>query len=474
MPNYRNLISGILLQLPAIALAAPITASLQEQTAVAVTIYNNNLALVKDQRRLNIPKGEQTIAFSGVSGQIQPETALLRNTQHSNAIDVLEQNFDFDLLTPQKLLEKSLGQTVQLQRTNTATGQISQVAAEVLSTQGGVVVKINNQIETNPAGQFIFAAVPSGLRAEPTLTTLVNNRIANASIYELSYLTQGLSWQADYVAELTSDKTLDLASWVTLTNNSNTQYSNAQIQLVAGDVNRVQAAVPNARIMLMKSEMSEASVTTEDLMEFKLYNLPRKTTLANAQTKQVALFNAANVICEQQLIFEPATINSYSQYNGTTSSEDTLKPTVKLNIKNDKKSQLGLALPKGTVRVYKRDSQGNAQFVGEDALNHTAENQMVSLTLGKSFDVSAIRAQTDFKIINNNNNHIKTSYTVTLKNAKSEPVTVLYRESFDGEWSITNSNQTYIKRNSQQAQWALTLPAKSDVELSFTADVKML
>ncbi|HEY7771790.1 MAG TPA: DUF4139 domain-containing protein [Marinagarivorans sp.] len=463
------------------AAADTITSPIGDQSALAVTIYNNNLALVKDERELTIPKGEHDVEFMGVSGLIKPQTALLRSTKHTNSVQVLEQNFDYDLLTPQKLLEKYLGKTVQIVRTHGAGEQPNSVSqtvkdAKVLSTNSGVIVEIDGKIETNPVGHFIFPALPDNLRAQPTLTTTLNHNRSGKDRYELSYLTNGLSWSADYVAELTDDSRLDLSSWVTLNNNSSTDYRNAQIQLVAGDVNQVQQRPEASPMMMKSSRIAEDSASTEDLMEYKLYSLPRKTDIANAQTKQVSLFNATGVSSRQQLVFTPAPINRYAVFQGNQFRDDSvkIKPTVQLMITNDKQSNLGLPLPKGIVRVYKKDSQGNAQFVGEDSLEHTAENEKFTLTLGKSFDVSAVRTATRYKIVNDSNNAFEfdVSYKVVFNNAKNSPAAVVHTEQFHGEWEITNDSATHAKTSASGAQWNITIPAKGETTLSFTARVK--
>ena len=448
-------------------------ATLQHQSDVAVTIYNADLALVKDQRTLTLPKGEHSIAFMGVSGKIRPETALLRNTQDHAGISIIEQNFDFDLLTPQSLLEKSLGKTIQIVRTNPATGQETTRSAKVLSTVGGLVVEINGQVETNPEGRFIFSELPPSLRAQPTLTTQVDNKLDGNNRYELSYLTGGLSWSADYVAELTGDNRLDLASWVTLSNYSDTEYKNANVQLVAGEINQV-SSQPRAERFLAKemdATVQRAAPLVEDFSEYKLYTLPQKTSLANNQTKQVALFNASSVATNQTLEFSDNRINRYSVENNT---KEKLNPTLKLNLTNDKKSNLGMALPKGIVRVYQRDSQGNAQFVGEDSIDHTAENESIALTLGKSFDVSAVRERTYFKILNKDNANYKyeVGYRVIFKNAKKTPVKVSYRENFDSEWTILASTLKSQKKSATENEWEVTVPAKSDIVLDFSVEVK--
>ncbi|MDH3590093.1 MAG: DUF4139 domain-containing protein, partial [Gammaproteobacteria bacterium] len=237
-----SLVAGTLALLAAHGpiMADEIRTTQDDQTSVAVTIYNQNLALVKDARTVKLNTGLNQLAFRGVSAQMRPETALLRNTSAAGNLTVLEQNFDFDLLTPQKLLEKYTGKDVQIVRMNPATGKETTETARILSTNQGTVVKIGDRIEINPVGRYIFSDVPDTLRDEPTLSIQLSNKARNAQDYELSYLTGGLGWKADYVAELNKDDDeLELMGWVTLTNNSGASYNQATMQLVAGDVNQV-------------------------------------------------------------------------------------------------------------------------------------------------------------------------------------------------------------------------------------------
>jgi len=231
--------------------------SLSDQQSVAVTIYNGNLALVKDQRKVKLNSGLNNLALRDVSAQIRPETALLRSLSHKGSFDTLEQNFDFDLLTPQKLLEKYVGKMVRVISTNPATGIETSEQASVLSANNGVVMKIGNRIETGMPGRIVYDNVPINLRDRPTLITKLNNKTAGEQSVELSYLTGGLDWKADYVAELNAkEDSLDLSGWVTLTNTSGTSYQNAKLQLVAGDVNRVQDNYPRAMSMRKGLEMT--------------------------------------------------------------------------------------------------------------------------------------------------------------------------------------------------------------------------
>ncbi len=283
--------------------------SLEDQKSVAVTIYNENLALIKDQRTITLDNGLNLLAFRGVSAKMRPETSLLRSLNNINGFNILEQNFDFDLLTPQKLLEKYVGKNVSIATMNPVTGEEIIEQALVLSTNQGVVVKIGDRIETNPRGRYIFDKVPENLRDQPTLVLQLNSPSAEPQEVELSYLTSGLSWKADYVAELNADDTkLDLMGWVTLNNKSGTTYNNAKLQLVAGDVNIVRQdfrqRLEGRQVMAMKSAVAEDSMSEESLFEYHLYSLNRPTTLSDNQTKQVSLLTATQVPVNKEFLLQ--------------------------------------------------------------------------------------------------------------------------------------------------------------------------
>jgi len=467
---------SMLLALSASASEQEQRTSLDDQTGVAVTIYNENLALIKDQRHITLDKGLNHLAFRGVSARMRPETALLRSLNPHYQLHVLEQNFDFDLLTPQKLLEKYTGKQVRLSRTNIATGKKTIETGTVLSTQGGVVLKIADKIYTNPQGEYIFDNVPDNLRDHPTLVTQVNSSSDQAQTVELAYLTSGLSWQADYVAELSSDdSTLDLTGWVTLNNQSGTRYNNAKLQLVAGDVNQVKEKIyPSARTRAPDTMMSLAgsAMAEESLFEYHLYSLNRTTTLANKQIKQVALLSENAVPVTKQFLLQG---NAYYYNSGYRHSKQKMKIAVYVEVNNNEQSNLGMPLPKGIVRVYKNDSQGNAQFVGEDRIDHTPKNEDIRLKLGDAFDITAQKKQTNIKKVAHYAPHhsaFESSYEITLKNAKSAPVTVTVREPVPGEWKIIKENHSHTKAASGTAEWQVTIPAKSSETLVYRVLVK--
>jgi hypothetical protein len=457
--------------------AAPpqeVVSTLQDQRQVAVTIYNDNLALVKDQRKVVLGKGENTLALRDVSAQIRPETALLHSLAASGSLSVLEQNFDFDLLTPQKLLEKYTGKTVTLVRTNPATGAETKERAQVLSTNEGAVFRIGDRIETGMPDRIVYDQVPENLRDRPTLITQLQNRGPEEQTVELSYLTTGLGWKADYVAELNPAETrLDLSGWVTLTNTSGTSYFNAKLQLVAGDVNMVRER-PMMDDMRVKTMAMAAApeIAEESLLEYHLYTLDRPTTLADNQTKQVALLSAANVPVRKEYLLRGAEHYYHAAHDDLGRK---LKVGVFLEFDNKQASQLGIPLPKGILRVYKKDSSGNAQFVGEDSVDHTPRNETVRAKLGDAFDVTAEKKQTDFKKLPNPDKGVssyESAYEIVIRNARKEAVTIKVQEPIPGDWRILASSQPHEKAAGNAAVWHVKVPAEGQATLTYRVQVR--
>lgn len=451
--------------------------SLDDQKSVAVTIYNENLALIKDQRTITLDKGFNLLAYRGVSAKMRAETALLRNLKNAG-LKVIEQNFDFDLLTPQKLLEKYVGKQVRIASMNPATGEEKIETATVLSTNQGVVVQIDDRIETNPRGRYIFDKLPENLRDQPTLVIQLNSSTAKPQDVELSYLSGGLSWKADYVAELNAkDDKLDLVGWVTLNNTSGTSYNNAKLQLVAGDVNVVKNEFRHRmadRVMAksMAAMEEDVAMKEESLFEYHLYSLNRPTTISNNQKKQVSLLSATQVPVNKEFLLQGANYYYQSSYGNIGQK---LKVGVYVEFKNKEKSGLGIPLPKGVVRVYKKDESGNAQFIGEDNIDHTPKNEDVRLKLGDAFDITADKKQTNFKKRNaygKYNYAYESSYEVKIKNAKSEPVTVVVREPIPGDWKMEDESHKHKKVAAGTADWHIEVPAEGSTTLEYTVLVR--
>jgi hypothetical protein len=450
--------------------------SLDDQTSVAVTIYNENLALIKDQRTITLDKGFNLLAFRGVSAKMRPETALLRNLNNAG-LNVIEQNFDFDLLTPQKLLEKYIGKQVQIATMNPVTGEEKIEQATILSTNNGVVVQIDGRIETNPRGRYIYDKVPENLRDQPTLVIQLNSATSKPQDVELSYLSSGLSWKADYVAELNSkDNKLDLMGWVTLNNVSGTTYNNARLQLVAGDVNIVKNKFRHrmdGRVMAAaKESIAEDSMQQESLFEYHLYTLNRPTTISSNQTKQVSLLTASQVPVNKEFLLQGNTYYYQSSYGNIGQK---MKVGVFVEFNNNENSGLGLPLPKGVVRVYKKDKSGNAQFIGEDKIEHTPKNEDIRLKLGDAFDITADKKQTNFEKRNafgKYNYAYESAYEIKIKNAKSEAVTVVVREPVPGDWKMLEHSHPFKKVASGTAEWHIEVPAEGSTTLEYNVLVR--
>jgi len=470
--SRRTMIVGLLastaLVHPALAQhVAEKRVTLAEQTAVAVAIYNDDLALVRDSRRLALDQGRNRLALVDVSAQLRAQTALLAAADGTQ-LRTLEQNLEFDLLTPQKLLEKSVGKEVTIVKTHPQTGEETRLRALVLSTASGVVLKIGNEIHTSAPGRIVFDSVPPNLRDRPTLTIDLEANRAGTVAAELTYLTGGLSWNADYVAQLNDkEDKLDLNGWVTLVNRSGTTYRDAKLQLVAGDPNRVRAGMARSHDDARPAPAPKSAMRTEAVFDYHLYELERPTTIAENQQKQVALLSAGAVAVAKQYL-----LTSYGQhYRSRYTVPGTVKAEIWLHFSNDKKSNLGIPLPRGVVRVYKRDSSGKAVFVGEDAINHTAEGERVRLKVGQAFDVSGIRTQTDFRSEVSWQIY-ESAYKIELNNAKADPVVVTIQETIPGDWTMLGESSRHTKVTSSLVEWNVPVPAKGKAELSFRVRVK--
>ncbi|MDH4216301.1 MAG: DUF4139 domain-containing protein [Gallionella sp.] len=451
--------------------------TLNDQQSVAVTIYNSDLALIKDQRKIKLKSGLNNLALRDVSAQIRPETALLRSLSEAGSIAVLEQNFDFDLLTPEKLLEKYVGKTVGVIKTHPTSGAETLEQATVLSANNGVVLKMGNRIETGIPGRIVYDDVPANLRDRPTLVTRLNNSATSDQTVELSYLTGGLGWKADYVAELNAkESAIDLSGWVTLTNTSGTSYNNAKLQLVAGDVNRVREqfalAKANSRQMELKMASAAAPMAEESLLEYHLYTLNRPTTIAESQTKQVALLSASGIPVRKELVLYG---RDYYYWNSYGDLGQKMKVSAYVEFENKESSRLGMPLPKGIIRVYKKDNAGNAQFVGEDRIDHTPKNEKVRLKLGESFDVTADKKQTAFERLPDPSKGTRLSesaYEIVLKNAKKESVSVIVQEPIPGDWTILKESHGSTKATAHTAVWKIDIPAEGKTTLTYRVRVK--
>ena len=378
-------------------------------------------------------------------------------------------------MTPQKLLEKYVGREVTVIRPHPGNDSERRESATVLAAgpagYPSAVLRFADRIETGVPGRLAFDSVPANLRDRPTLSVLLEAG-GGKQVVELSYLTGGLSWQADYVANLSADgKRLDLNGWVTLTNRSGAGFDNATLQLVAGTVNRVRAQ--DSRVYAMAAPAAARAraqeATQEALMDYHLYSFERATSIADNQTKQLSLLSAGAVPVSREYLLTGNEGYYRTQYGQYGQIGKKLKPAVFLEFEN-KGGQLGKPLPAGIVRVYARDSKGAAQFVGEDRIEHTAKNEKLRLRMGEAFDITAERKQTGYRKIADN--IIETSYRIELRNAKDEAVMVRVEEPLPGDWEMLQESQPHTKQSARVASWKVLVPAAGAAVLEYAVRVR--
>ncbi|MFC4255346.1 DUF4139 domain-containing protein [Croceibacterium xixiisoli] len=476
------------------------TAPETEQTSqgdVSVTIYNNNQALVQDIRQLNIANGRSTVSFPDVSAQIRPETLSFAAANTA----IVEQNFDFDLLTPGKLMEKAIGQTITLVRTNPATGVETRERATVLSTAGGVVVQIGDRIEVlrddGLPVRAVFDRVPPNLRARPTLSVTLQSTRGGARPASIRYLTPGLGWGADYVALYDETRgTIDMQGWVTLTNNTGTTFHAANTLLVAGEPGEGGGYQPPRRGVTSRGRMAPGTQTAdrERLGDFYLYPIAERTTIANAQTKQVSFLDSQGVPARKV----------YGREVGWLSSDDApVAVSSQIAFSSSREGGLGDALPSGTVRFYQRDAQGNPQFIGENGIGHTPMGSELTLRTGDAFDIF-VQAEVEardkitaaeyersarYRVIQDGQvtreveveqavDFWRTTMRYTLTNAKPEPVEVeLLQGGLDRGWwgrdfRVVNEDVAGTQINADRRKYVITVPANGKREVRVTYETR--
>ena len=431
------------------------------QQGMNVTIYNENRALIKDERRVNLSAGMNELAFQGVSANMMPQTALLKGV----GLSTREQNFNFDLLTKEALLKKSVGQKVTVEYIDPATGKVNREVAEVLAYNNAKpVLKIGDKIETDYPGRVVFDSIPENLRAEPTLTVSAVADKAGTETVELDYLTTGLSWKSDYVAKLNADETkMNLNGFVTLTNHSGADYKKALLQLVAGDVNIVREYVERPRmVMTAKAVMVDGAVlntmTPEALTDFYIYTVPHKTDLLSNQTKQVALFSATDIDVHKTYELD----RPFGVYD---TEMKKMKPDIYVSFENSEKNKLGQPLPKGTIRLYKEDAKGNMQFVGEDRINHTADKEKVRLRIGTSFNLTGDMKRIAFRKLSEKTQ--MGTYEVVFKNGSDKATDVQLTLNFPDNFKLMEESLKGDRITSNTIKWIVPVPEKGESKLTY-------
>lgn len=449
-----------------------LSSGLEDQFGIAITIYNVNLGLVKDQREIKLDKGTGELRFMDVASQIIPASVSIKSLIDSASLQILEQNYECDLLNPQKLLDKYVGKEVKLYYKNPYTEREEVVTATLLSNNGGPIFKIGDEITFGHPGRIIFPGVPENLISKPTLVWLIENSLASPQKVEASYLTNGINWRADYVLTLNDkDDKADLSGWVTIDNKSGAAYKDAKLKLVAGDVNRVKDEYEyrekTMRYAQAAAKPEAPQFKEEEFFEYHIYTLQRPSTIKENQTKQISLVTAGNIPVKKELLFQGAKYYYYSQYSEPMTKQ---KVGVFVEMNNKKENNLGMPLPKGIVRVYKLDSEGSLQFVGEDRIDHTPKDEKIRIKLGDAFDVVGARKQTDWKKIAYDT--YEAGFEISLRNHKKEDVTVKVVEPIPGDWSMLSSSHEYTKTGAFTAEFAIPVPKDKEVKLTYRARMR--
>jgi hypothetical protein len=460
---------------PLVAAPAPAqdTSTLDDQTELALTVYNSDLALVRDVRTLRLPRGVSDLQFMDVAATVNPATVHFRSLTEPSRLGVLEQNYEYDLLEPEKLLRKYVGRDVTLVRRRQENGTVREevVTARLLSYNNAPVWQIGGEIVTGYQADHIrFPELPGNLFARPTLIWSLNNEGGTQHRVEASYLATKLSWAADYVLTVTrDDKSADLDGWVTLNNGSGTSFKNASLQLVAGELNRVRQAFGRMETDMVRQRAAEsvASMAQESFSDYHLYTLGRKTTVNNNQTKQVSMLGASGFSVAKRYV-----VNGQSfYYRNVQTPGAPIKDVVQVfyQFKNETRVGLGMPMPSGTVRVYQADSKGGVQFVGEDHIDHTPKDETLKLKIGNAFDVVAERKQVDFQKIASNVYEVE--YEVVVRNHKATPITVEINEPIGGTWRIVRSTHEWTKSDAWAAQFNVAAAADGVAKLNYRVRV---
>jgi hypothetical protein len=459
----------------ALAQTSDQTTTARDRQSVNITVYNSNLGLVRETRRLTLPQGRIALRFADVTAQIRPETVHLASLTAPASLRILEQNYQYDLLNPGKLLDKFVGKEITLvmrrYQNNTETYEL--VQAILLSNNGGQVWRINGQIVINPANitEMRFPDLPKNLVATPTLVWDLENRESGSQNIEASYLTGGLNWRADYVLLVNADDTKgDLQGWVTLTNASGATFEDARLQLVAGDVNRVSQdrnyAV--AAGMARKEMSSESQFQEQGFFEYHMYTLQRPASIRDNETKQVSLLEAAGFEVKKEFVLN----GQHYYYAGYNSPGQPIKEKVGVYIqfRNSQLNKLGMPLPAGTIRLYKKDDKGNQQFIGEDKIDHTPKDEDVRVKVGDAFDIVAERKQIDYKVIARN--VYEYAYEIKIRNHKESPISVVVNEPIGGDWEMVSSTFEAKKTAAFAAQFNVPVAKDGEAILSYRVRVR--
>lgn len=460
-----------------------------------LTVYNGNFALVRDTRSITLANGINNIEVSDVAAKIDPTSVLFKPLTAPNSVSILEQNYQYDLISPDNILNKSVGQRITFTSFNQDGKPFTQSGVLLAPpANGGVVIKADDgTMVLRPQGQVSLAKMPDGLHPKPTLNWLLDSNKAGSQDAQISYITDGIGWKADYVALVNKDDSaLDLTGWVTLNNNSGATYKDAKLTLMAGDVRRAQPTAERraSRQLAMKAESSMSQFQEQSFFEYHMYSMERPTTIRDNETKQLSLLGASGAAVTKEMVYDGRKDWWASWwYDGRTDMNpgggyDTStyhKVNVTLEVKNSKENHMGMPLPKGRIRVYKLDNNGAQQFVGEDSIDHTPKDEKIRLYIGDSFDVVGDYKRTDYKLtgrpdpsmkVDTPQDTIEESFQVNVRNHKDTAVDVKVVDHVWSDWSVISSSTSYTKKDAHTIEFPIKVPANGETVVTYTIRTK--
>ncbi len=442
--------------------------SSKDQKLVDLVVYNDNLALVRDVRAVSLPSGNQQVKYLDVPASAMPETIQVRSITAPKEFSVIEQSYLNNTFDSSKLLEAFVGKKIKIMNWNEYQDRKEVVEATLLSNYGEPIYQVGNEIYLGYSGTRILPEIPAGYVTKTAFIWKVSNQTVKPQELEVSYLTGGLNWKADYVLTIGEGASAQFSSWVTVNNQSGVAFKNAGLKLLAGDINRV-SSMPPPRAMMMKASMAMDSMAEsgggfqeKPVMDYHAYELGRKADLGLAESKQLQFLKPQAIQTEKEYRVESGA-NFYGRmYPG---QEDKQPVKIILHILNKKENGLGMPLPAGTVRVYRREPQGAQYFMGEDQIQHTAQDEEIKLHIGQAFDLTAEKKQTDFKQITNQS--FETEWEITLKNRKEEDVNIHLVENLSGNWQILSQSSPFEKEDAFHIKFKVKVPKKGESKIRY-------
>ncbi|MDX9701614.1 MAG: DUF4139 domain-containing protein [Candidatus Auribacterota bacterium] len=447
------------------------TIDASSQSAVAVTIYNDNLGLVRDIRSVKLSPGLYTIQFMDVAEHILPTSVHAASLTAQDSFYVLEQNYEYDLINHEKLMDKYVGKDVKLVFKSSYDGSEEIRDAILLANNQQPVFKIGGEIHLGFPGRVILPELPEDLLARPTLVWLVDNKTGDSHDIEVSYLTSGISWECNYVMVLDkTDANADLTGWVSIDNRTGASFRNASVKLVAGEINR---ALPQTNYVAKRYMMETAAMPAPDqfeekeFFEYHIYTLNRPATVKQNQMKQIVLFEGNDIATAKEYTLSGQRYYFTSLY---TTPLKSLPVDVVVKFKNSKENNLGIPLPKGIIRVYKADHEGMLQFAGEDSIAHTPKDEEITVKLGEAFDIKAERKQTDYRKVRKDLQEVE--WEIAIRNHKKENVTVIVKETVPGEWEIVDHTHPFKKESADTVSFSVPVETDGETVLRYRASIK--